>query len=318
MNSQATALSPAAQKKKKFLHRVKMSKYIYLMLIPVVAFYVIFSYVPMYGILLAWKHYSHTKGIFGSPWVGWANFIELFTHPDMGRAIKNTLVISLLKLVFCFPAPIFLALLLNEVMHKLFRKGVQTMIYLPNFISWVIIGGLVKTMFATDDGVINNLIFMLGGKRTPFLTTSAYFYPLLIGCEIWKGTGWGTVIYIAAISGIDPTLYEAANIDGCKRGGCVRHITLPCILPIVAVMFIMQLSNIMNAGFDPVYNLYNSSIYDVADIIDTMLYRLGIVNGDFELATAIGLFKNVINFFLLIFGNMITKKMSGYSMYSLD
>lgn len=306
------------RQKNPLLRSIIKNRYIYLMLLPVVAFYVIFSYVPMYGIVLAWKNYRHTMGILGSPWVGWENFEVVFRNAGMVPAIRNTIVISLLKLVICFPAPIILALLLNEVTSRIFKRSAQTIVYLPNFISWVIIGGLVKTMFAIDDGLVNNILEALGIGRINFLLDSKYFYFLLIGSELWKSTGWGTVIYIAAISGIDPTLYEAAKIDGCKRFGLVRFITFPCILPIIAVMLIMQISNIMNAGFDSVYNLYNKTVYDVADIIDTLVYRLGVTDGEIEESTAVGLFKNVINFILLLTGNWLTKKMCGYSMYSLD
>ena len=302
------------RQKNPLLRSIIKNRYIYLMLLPVVAFYVIFSYVPMYGIVLAWKNYRHTMGILGSPWVGWENFEVVFRNAGMVPAIRN----SLLKLVICFPAPIILALLLNEVTSRIFKRSAQTIVYLPNFISWVIIGGLVKTMFAIDDGLVNNILEAMGIGRINFLLDSKYFYFLLIGSELWKSTGWGTVIYIAAISGIDPTLYEAAKIDGCKRFGLVRFITFPCILPIIAVMLIMQISNIMNAGFDSVYNLYNKTVYDVADIIDTLVYRLGVSDGEIEQSTAVGLFKNVINFILLLTGNWLTKKMCGYSMYSLD
>ena len=306
------------RQKNPLLRSIIKNRYIYLMLLPVVAFYVIFSYVPMYGIVLAWKNYRHTMGILGSPWVGWENFEVVFRNAGMIPAIRNTIVISLLKLVICFPAPIILALLLNEVTSRIFKRSAQTIVYLPNFISWVIIGGLVKTMFAIDDGLVNNILEAMGIGRINFLLDSKYFYFLLIGSELGKSTGWGTVIYIAAISGIDPTLYEAAKIDGCKRFGLVRFITFPCILPIIAVMLIMQISNIMNAGFDSVYNLYNKTVYDVADIIDTLVYRLGVSDGEIEQSTAVGLFKNVINFILLLTGNWLTKKMCGYSMYSLD
>ena len=318
MKAKILAGKSGLRHKNPLLSSIIKNRYIYLMLLPVVAFYVIFSYVPMYGIVLAWKNYRHTMGILGSPWVGWENFEVVFRNAGMVPAIRNTIVISLLKLVICFPAPIILALLLNEVTSRIFKRSAQTIVYLPNFISWVIIGGLVKTMFAIDDGLVNNILEAMGIGRINFLLDSKYFYFLLIGSELWKSTGWGTVIYIAAISGIDPTLYEAAKIDGCKRFGLVRFITFPCILPIIAVMLIMQISNIMNAGFDSVYNLYNKTVYDVADIIDTLVYRLGVSDGEIEQSTAVGLFKNVINFILLLTGNWLTKKMCGYSMYSLD
>ena len=214
----------------------------------------------MYGIVLAWKEWRPKYGIMGSPWIGWENFQTIFSQKALPNAIRNTVIISSLKLLFCFPLPILFALFLNEIKAPGFKKVIQTMMYLPNFISWVILGGIVKMLLAVDDGLINNLIVSLGGSRTSFLNNPNAFYPILIFSEIWKGTGWGTIIYPAAIAGVDPCLYEAAEIDGCRRIGMIFRITLPIIMPVCTVMFIMQLSNIMNAGFDPVYNLYNKGI----------------------------------------------------------
>jgi putative aldouronate transport system permease protein len=306
------------EKTKRLLRRIFINKQIYLMLLPVVVFYVLYSYVPMYGITLAWKDYYRKLGIVGSPWVGWEHFRYLFSMPDLPNAIRNTFIISALKLVFCFPIPIIFALLLNEMKNKLFKKSVQTMAYLPNFISWVIVGGLIKMAVSFDDGVLNNIREAFGLSRIPFMIEGRYFYPMLIFAEIWKSTGWNTIIYIAAISGIDPTLYEAAKIDGCKRLGLIRHITLPCIMPIMTIMFILALANIMNAGFDSIYNLYSAPVYHVADIIDTLSYRLFMEDQSLELSAAVGLFKTSINFVFLVAGNLMTKKISGYSMYSLD
>lgn len=303
--------------KKLLLHRIIVNRQIYFMLIPVVVFYIIYQYVPMYGIVLAWKDWRPKYGIMGSPWLGWENFEWVFARPELGRAIKNTIVISCLKLLICFPLPIFISVLLNEMSGSAFKKGVQTAIYLPHFISWVILGGLVKMILAMDDGVINNIIAALGGERRSFLTNPNAFYPILISSEIWKGAGWGTIIYIASISGIDPSLYEAASIDGAKRSSRIFRITLPMIAPTVTVMFIMQLSNIMNAGFDPVYNLYNKSVYSTADILDTYIYRLFMDDQREAISSAVSLFKTVINFIFLIGGNIATKKINGYSMYEI-
>lgn len=299
------------------LGRMRKNREIYLMLIPVMLFFIIFSYVPMYGILIAWKDYLPKKGIIGSDWVGWKWFKMFFERPEMLRALKNTIVISVLKIIFCFPAPIILALLINEVHSEKFKKVIQWAVYLPYFINWVVIGGIVKQMLAVDDGLFNNIREALGLSRVAFLLTDRYFYVILILAELWKGVGWGTVIYTAGISGIDQSMYEAARIDGCNRFQLVTKITLPSLIPLIVVMLIMQVGNIMNAGFDSVYNLYNSSILNVSEIIDTLIYSRA-QNQYYEFSTAVGLFKNVVNFMLLIFANYWTKKINGYSMYTLD
>ncbi len=308
---------PFSKRFKETLGRIVKSRELYLMILPVIIFYIIFAYVPMYGIIIAWKDYLPKKGIIGSDWVGWKWFAMFFERPEMLRALKNTLVISALKILICFPAPILLALLINEVKNEKFKKVIQWAIFLPYFINWVVIGGIVKQMLAVDDGLINNIIAAFGQERIPFLLKSEYFYTILIIAELWKGVGWGTIIYNAGMSGIDKNLYDAAKIDGCNRFGLVVHVTVPCILPLITVMLIMQIGNLMNAGFDSVYNLYNPAILDVAETIDTLVYSKA-QEQYYEFSTAVGLFKNVINFILLIFANSITKRINGYSMYSLD
>ncbi len=287
----------------------------YVMMIPVVVFFLIFCYFPMYGIVIAFKDYYPTRGILGSPWVGVDHFEWIFNAPEFTRALRNTVVISLLKLVCCFPVPVILALLLNEVPFLRFKKAIQTAVYLPYFISWVIISSTIYTLLSVNGGVINNILMVLGLDRVNFLTNSAYFYPILILAEIWKGAGWGTVIYISAISGVNPELYEAATLDGCGRFRKMRYITLPCIMPIIVVMFILQVGNIMNAGFDSIFNLYNPAIYDVSDILDTYAYRIGISQGLVERGAALGLFKTIINFVLLLGANFIVKKFNGTGIY---
>ena len=229
--------------------------------------------------------------------------------------MKNTIVVSVVKIACCFPIPIILALCMEEMHIKPIKKGVQTIIYLPYFISWVVIGGLIKMLFATGDGLINTFITSFGGTRIEFLTTSSYFYPILVFATIWKEAGWGTIIYTAAMSSIDTALYEAADIDGCSRFKKIIYITLPSITPIIVMMFVLAVGGIMNAGFDSIFNLYNSTIYDVADIIDTYMYRIGMEEGEFEMATALGLFKSVINFILLFAANAVVKKVNGYGIY---
>ncbi len=312
---------PKKERLRELGRRIYRCRHIYLMLLPVILFYIVYCYIPMYGVVLAWKEWRPKYGVLGSPWIDWENFETLFSQQLLARAVRNTVVISSLKLLICFPLPILVALLLNEVMNRQFKKAVQTFLYLPNFISWIILGGIVKVLLAMDDGLINNIIAVFGGERISFLTNPDAFYAILILAEIWKNTGWGTIIYTAAIAGIDPTLYEAAKMDGCSRGGLIFRITFPMILPVCTVMFIMQLSNIMNAGFDAVYNLYNKNVYETADILDTYIYRLFTESqggNGYALSTAVNFFKSAINFCFLIAGNFLAKRISGYSMFTID
>lgn len=295
--------------------RMKSYWEVYVMIIPVVAFYLLFCYYPMYGILIAFKDYLPSQGILGSEWIGLEHFRWIFAEPGFMRAFRNTLVISGLKLLLCFPFPILLSLLLNELVFAKLKKAVQTAIYLPYFISWVVIAGIVYSLCAVNGGTINNILALMGIKRVNFMTNPAWFYPILILAEIWKNAGWGTVIYISAISGINPELYEAAKVDGCKRFGRMWYITLPSIAPIIMVMFILQIGNIMNAGFDPIFNLYNPAVVDVADILDTFAYTIGIDKGLVEKGAALGLFKTVINFALLLAADTIVRKVNGSGLY---
>ena len=233
---------------------------LYVMMLLVLAHYIIFSYMPMYGVVLGFKDYLPSKGILGSEWVGWIHFEKIFDAPGFWTAMKNTIVVSVVKIACCFPIPIILALCMEEMHIKPIKKGVQTIIYLPYFISWVVIGGLIKMLFATGDGLINTFRTSFGGTRIEFLTTSSYFYPILVFATIWKEAGWGTIIYTAAMSSIDTALYEAADIDGCSRFKKIIYITLPSITPIIVMMFVLAVGGIMNAGFDSIFNLYNSTI----------------------------------------------------------
>lgn len=294
----------------------RMRRYyqIYIMLIPVVAFFIIFCYAPMYGIVLAFKDYSIRKGILGSDWVGLKHFTTLFSQLQFQRAFWNTLKISAIRIVCTFPIPIIFAILINEMCYKKYKKTLQTIMYLPYFISWLVLGGLVKQILDSY-GPINNLLNSIFNTRIAFLTESQYFLWILLISEIWKGTGWGTIIYVASMASISPEMYEAAEIDGCKRWGKIVKITLPSIAPTVTVMLILSIAGIMNAGFDPIFNLYNPLIYDVSDIIDTYAYRIGIADSQFDIGTAIGLFKSVINFALLLIANFIAKKLNGSGIY---
>jgi putative aldouronate transport system permease protein len=302
-------------KKKLLITRIFEYREIYLMMLPIVIFFLIFKYYPMYGIIVAFKNYLPSKGIIGSSWEGLTHIHDIFTAPQFFRALRNTIVISALKLFFCFPAPLIMALFLNEMLRKKVRTTVQSLIYLPNFISWVIIGEIVRIVFATGDGVLNNILFSITEKKYEFLTNSDWFYFILIISTIWKEAGWGTIIYYAGIINISTELYEAAEIDGAGRLRMAMSITLPSLAPIIIMLFVLQVGNIMNAGFDPIFNLYNKSVYDVADILDTYMYRAGIIEGEIEKGAALGLFKSVINFVLLLSSNALIKKVNGRDIY---
>lgn len=284
-----------------------------LMFVPVIVYFVIFKYIPMGGIVIAFKNYKISKGIWGSAWCGLDNFTKAFNTPTFARAVGNTLTISGLKLLFGFPAPIILALMLNEVTHLPFKKTVQTITYLPHFLSWVVLAGMFQQLLSPNNGAVNALLKQFFGVQESiyFLGNNKYFRGTLIVTDIWKNVGWSSILYLATISGIDPSLYEAATVDGASRWQCTRYITLPSLVSTIVIMLILSIGSIMDAGFDQVFNLYNSAVYQTGDIIDTYVYRYGLGDMKYSLATAVGLFKNVIAFVLVVGTNLITRKISG-------
>ena len=284
-----------------------------LMFVPVIVYFVIFKYIPMGGIVIAFKNYKISKGIWGSAWCGFDNFTKAFNTPTFARAVRNTLEISGLKLLFGFPAPIILALMLNEVTHLRFKKTVQTITYLPHFLSWVVLAGMFQQLHSPNNGAVNALLRQFFGVQESiyFLGNNKYFRGTLIVTDIWKNVGWSSILYLATISGIDPSLYEAATVDGASRWQCTRYITLPSLVSTIVIMLILSIGSIMDAGFDQVFNLYNSAVYQTGDIIDTYVYRYGLGDMKYSLATAVGLFKNVIAFVLVVGTNLITRKISG-------
>ncbi len=314
MSTETSAAVNRKSRKRATLTLIKRNYQSYIMLLAPMGILLLFSYVPMYGILMAFKDYSSRQGIMGSEWIGLAHFRELFSQLQFKRAFFNTLRISVLRIVFTFPIPIILALFINEFAAVRYKKVLQTVMYLPHFISWLIIGGIVKQLLDSY-GPINNVLVAIGADRTAFLAEGRYFIYILLISETWKGAGWGTIIYVASMASISPELYEAAEIDGCKRWGKVRHITFPSISPTITVMLLLAIARVMNAGFDPIFNLYNPLIYDKSDIIDTYAYRIGIASGEFDMGTAIGLFKSVINFTLLVGANFLAKRINGQSIY---
>lgn len=284
-----------------------------LMFVPVIVYFVIFKYIPMGGIVIAFKNYKISQGIWGSAWCGLNNFTKAFNTPTFARAVRNTLEISGLKLLFGFPAPIILALMLNEVSHVRFKKTVQTITYLPHFLSWVVLAGMFQQLLSPNNGAVNALLKQFFGVQESiyFLGNNKYFRGTLIVTDIWKNVGWSSILYLATISGIDPSLYEAATVDGASRWQCTRYITIPSLVSTIVIMLILSIGSIMDAGFDQVFNLYNSAVYQTGDIIDTYVYRYGLGDMKYSLATAVGLFKNVIAFVLVVGTNLITRKISG-------
>ncbi len=283
------------------------------MFLPVVVYFVIFKYIPMAGIVIAFKDYKIKYGMFGSEWVGLANFTKAFATPTFARSVTNTLTISGLKLLFGFPAPIILALMLNEVSHVRFKKTVQTITYLPHFLSWVVLAGMFQQLLSPNNGAVNAVLRDVFGvqKSIYFLGDNHYFRGTLVVTDIWKNVGWSSILYLATISGIDQALYEAATVDGATRWQCTRYITIPSLVSTIVIMLILNVGSIMDAGFDQVFNLYNSAVYKTGDIIDTYVYRYGMGDMKYSLATAVGLFKNVIAFILVVGTNLITRRISG-------
>jgi putative aldouronate transport system permease protein len=294
---------------------ISRDKYLLLIIFPVVVYYIVFQYLPMYGILIAFKKFYPLRGILGSPWVGFQHFEQFFNSIYFWRLMKNTLLLSFYSLFWGFPVPIMFALLLNELKDNLFKKTVQTVSYLPHFISVVVIAGMIVNFTSPIDGVINQLLGWFGVEPIHFMNESSYFRSIFISSGIWQEFGWGTIIYLAAIAGIDPQLYEAAQMDGATRWHKMLHITLPCILPTIIILLILSLSRVMDVGFEKIILLYNPTTYETADVISTYVYRRGILGGDFSLSAAIGLFNNVINLILLVSVNYISRKVSETSLW---
>ncbi|NOU88629.1 ABC transporter permease subunit [Paenibacillus sp. LMG 31460] len=291
-----------------------LNKYLYLMMVPVLAYYFIFHYAPMYGALIAFKEYTPNKGILGSSWVGFQHFNDFFSSYYFWRILKNTVIISLYSLCFEFPAPIILAILINELTNKKFQRFVQTVTYMPYFISLIVIVGMIKD-FTNNGGLINNFLTYFGFNDTAMLQKPELFRTIYILSEIWQKIGWESIIYLAALMGIDQEQYEAAKMDGANRIKQIWHITLPGILPTIAIMFILRMGNLLNVGFEKIILLYNPSTYDTADVISSFVYRKGLIEFGWSYSSAVGLFNSVINLALLIAANKISKKISENSLW---
>jgi putative aldouronate transport system permease protein len=287
----------------------RRNRWIYLMLLPVVVYYAVFQYGPMYGIQIAFKDYSPVKGMWNSPWVGFQYFSDFFHSFYFRRTLQNTLMLSVLDLIFTFPAPIVLALLLNEIRRAWFKRTVQTITYMPHFISIVVVVGMMVDFLASD-GLVNQVLGYFGIGSVTFMQESGWFRPLYIGSGIWQQVGWGSIIYLAAISNIDPSLYEAAKVDGASRWKQTLNITIPGMIPIIVILFILKVGSTMVVGDEKILLMYSPPVYDTADVIGTYVFRKGIVDFNYSFSAAVGLFNSIINFTLLITANTISKRLS--------
>lgn len=293
---------------RRVLRNLKRDRFLYLIIIPFVAWYLVFQYYPMLGLQMAFKKYSIYRGLSGSPWVGFDNFTAFFNGPYFLRTLKNTLLISVYSLIFAFPAPIILALLLNEVKNMLFKRTVQTLTYLPHFISIVIVAGFVTNFLSPTNGIINLLLAKLGFEKMYFLVIPEYFRTIFISMNIWREVGFGSIIYIAALSAINPELHEAAIIDGANKWKRVLHVTLPGIVPTIMIMLILKIGSLLDVGYEAIILLYQPSTYEVSDVISTYVYRTGLQDGRYDLGTAVGLFNSAVGLILVICANKLSKK----------
>lgn len=287
--------------------RIRGHGWLYVLLLPGLIFYLVYVYLPLLGSVIAFQDFSPFRGFTGSAWVGLKHFERLFSDRDVGRVLWNTVVLSLCQIIFAFPVSIVLALMLNEVRARIFKSTVQSVLYLPHFLSWVIIVGIWYQIFGTR-GIANQALVELGFERVNFLTSEALFRPMFVLQTIWKEAGWGTILFLAALAGIDADLYEAAALDGASRWQRTLHITLPGLTPIIILLLILRLGNVLNVGFEHVFLLLNSSTERVAQVLDTFVYYRGIVNGDFSFATAVGLVKGLVGLVLVLGANQLAKR----------
>lgn len=303
-------MSQLTQRSNRFLTRIYRNRYLYLLLFPGLVFMLVFRYLPMGGLVIAFKDYMLRLGIWGSPWVGLKHFRFIFTQNlDFPNLLRNTLSINILKLLFYFPAPIVLALMIHEVQSLRLKRTIQTAVYLPHFVSWVVFGTIVMQFLSPRTGLVNAVIQAFGGTPVYFMQESEYFWGIVVISEIWKSAGWGTIMYLSALTAINQELYEAARIDGANRLQCTLHISLPGISDTIVVLLLLQIGQMMEVGFEQIYVLCKPIVYDVGDVISTYIYRVGIGNAQFSMTAAVGLFQSVVGLILIATANGVCKKL---------
>ena len=298
-----------------FLRHVLKHRYLYLLLLPAAVYYVTFKYLPIYGMIMAFQDFKPVKGFLGSSWVGLEHFQRLFAARDFWRVFRNTFIISFYKLLLAIPLPIILALLLNEVSNRAFKRSIQTIIYLPRFLSWIVVSGIVYNLTRVQGGLVNGIIQAFGGEPIVFLADDRYFRALLAITDAWMMTGWRTIIYLAALSGVNPELYESAQIDGANRWQQTIHITLPSIKEVIAIILIISVGDIMRIGFEQVIAMYNPAVYEVADIFQTYVFRIGLLNAQYSYAAAIGIFNAVVALVAVVAVNKAAKMLGTQGMF---
>jgi putative aldouronate transport system permease protein len=295
-------------------HRLIKERYLWLMALPGIVYFLLYKYIPMLGIVIAFQKYIPSKGFLQSDWVGLDNFQRIFDSPEIGRYFMNTVIISFYQIVFAFTVPIVIAILLNELKFEFFKKIVQTMLYLPHFLSWVVVAGIFYLLFQSD-GQVNHLLASWGMQPINILSNEDNFRGMLVLQVIWKESGWGTIIYLAALTGIDPELYEAAKIDGAGRLKQIVHVTLPGIRSTIIILFILRLGTVLDVGFEQVYLMLNSTVSEVGEVLDTYVYRMGVVNGNFSFTTAVGLLKGIVGMILIVGANKIARTFGEKGVY---
>ncbi len=306
--------SPIQSKKRIKFKKILSNYQLYLFLLPALIYFIVFHYVPMYGVLIAFKDFVATKGIMGSPWVGFKHFERFFDSYQFWTLIKNTLGLSITQLIVGFPLPIFLALMLNQIRSERYKRFVQTVVYAPHFISVVVLAGMIYVFFS-NNGLINNIILIFGGDPISFMAKPEWFKPLYIASGVWQETGWAAIIYLAALAGVSPELHEAAVMDGANKWQRIFHVDIPAIMPTAVILLILSVGNIMNIGFEKAYLLQTPMNQPAAEIIPTYVYKMGLQQAQYSFAAAVGLFNSVINLILLIAVNKFAKKLSGTGLW---
>ncbi|MCT8139606.1 sugar ABC transporter permease [Anaerobacillus sp. CMMVII] len=315
VEKQVPPQSPKSEKRAELWRKIKKNKMIYLMITPGLLYFLIYKYVPMYGLIIAFQDYKPYQGISGSTWVGLKHFERLFTSADFGMIFKNTIILFGLQIFIYFPIPIILALMLNEVRKEFFKRSIQTLIYIPHFMSWVVIVSISYVMLTLDGGMVNGLLEFLGFKPINFLLSSEWFRPMYIIQVIWREAGWGTIIFLAAISAVDPSLYEAARMDGANRLQQMWHITIPAIKSVIIVLLILKVGDVLELGFEHIFLLLNAANREVGEIFDTYVYTAGLKQGQFSYSTAVGFFKGFVGLVLIMFANWAAKKAGEEGVY---